>query len=82
VLGRGVSKITLYNQFLQLRAGEDINHEGAVFHLDFNKIFDEDGDFEVTHWERKNLGMTFVMMMTKKNKEDVILDPETNDEVV
>jgi len=26
--------------------------------------------------------MTFVMMMTKKNKEDVILDPETNDEVV
>ena len=49
MLGRGVSKITLYNQFLQLRAGEDINHEGAVFHLDFNKIFDEDGDFEVTH---------------------------------
>jgi ubiquinone/menaquinone biosynthesis C-methylase UbiE len=24
VMGRGVSKVPLYNQFLQLRAGEDI----------------------------------------------------------
>ncbi|CAI2377393.1 unnamed protein product [Moneuplotes crassus] len=67
VLGRGTSYVSLYNEYLQFRAGLDIESEGSVFNLDFEKLFEEDDDLEVEHIERKNLGMTYIMMVRKKS---------------
>ena len=77
VLARGKSYVTLYNQYLKFRAGQDIHNEGAVFHLDFDKIIAEDPDFTVEYLERKNLGMTYLMMIRKKWKEEQILSENT-----
>lgn len=76
VLGRGISKISLYNEYLQFKAGEDIKTEGCVYNLDFEQIFKDDPDFEIEHFERLNLGMTFVMMMRKKGHTEVIKQAE------
>jgi ubiquinone/menaquinone biosynthesis C-methylase UbiE len=65
VIGRGASTISLYNQYIQFRAGQDIKQEGLVHHLDFEKIFKNDPDFEVEYLERRNLGMTHIMILRK-----------------
>lgn len=66
VMGRGASVVSLYNQFLQFRAGLDIQREGCVYHLDIEQIVRQDPQLEIEHHERRNLGMTFVIMARKK----------------
>lgn len=81
VLGRGISKVALYNQYLQLRAGEDIQKEGWVYHLDFESMFKDDKELSIDYYERKNLGMTFIMMLTKKNLDEVNTQKEEEEKV-
>jgi hypothetical protein len=72
VLGRGASYVPIYNEYLQFQAGQDINSEGTVYHLKFDEIFKDDPELKVEHCERKNLGMTYVMMLRKQSKEEKV----------
>lgn len=62
IIGRGLSKISLYNQYLQFRAAKDLMETGQVEHLDFDALIKRHG-FKIVHQERRNMGMTYVYIL-------------------
>lgn len=51
-----------------------------MHNLDFEKLFKSDPEIEFEHMERKNLGMTFVLMLRKKSKVESEPIAEVNSE--
>jgi hypothetical protein len=74
LLERGCSYISLYNEWLKFKAARDLCEYGTVEHLDIDGFvkshFLESGEVEKVHAERKNLGMTYIYILRKIEKEE------------
>jgi ubiquinone/menaquinone biosynthesis C-methylase UbiE len=73
VISRGLSYVSLYNEWLKFKAARDLTHFGRVEHLNMEKILenpDKHPELTVYHKERKNMGMTYIYIL------DVDKDPK------
>ena len=71
LMERGQSYISLYNQWLQFKAAQELMEKGTVEHLDIESVVQEHfKGLKVIHKERKNMGMTYVYIIENSPEEE------------
>lgn len=68
-MARGLSKFSLYNNYLKFKAPKDLMENGCVEHLNVDEIIKRH-NFKVVHCEKKNLGMTYVYILQKESEDE------------
>ena len=63
VIARGLSYLSIWNQWLEFKAAKDLLDTGLVEHIDFEKFIENQKGLRLIHKERKNMGMTYVYIL-------------------
>jgi len=84
VISRGLSYVSLYNEWLKFKAARDLTHYGQVEHLNIEKVLENEEkhpELKVYHKERKNMGMTYIYIIDVDKEAKAPVKEESKEEV-